>query len=545
MPMNRAASDRFTARTLRDPEIKLLEEQQSMFKDNKRPITVSPIYPSSNNSDILETRRNVKETILKLNIKEKNLLEKEKLLFSQQKEFKSVLKSFSEQKKMFDLQKDELVKTQDNYRRNYQELERNQLALKKLEEDFKEEKSKFDKQRSEIYNTKMNTEFLSKQSEKNLQSTAMQGKRNFEELGEIGEVNSRLEEQLEQDTEMGERLLELQAKIKSEQKKLKKLLAKNENDKKILTALKDNIKEEREGLKADLDQMENLKISIENKAKSLTLLTNMPQNIEHNSLDFLYKRLQNQIEVYNQEMTFKELRLSEGQKKLNEENEKVFKAHEKLKNIQISLENSKTEIKNFYENIVPEFETLYMKIMKIHEDSNEKYMKINDLFIKLTENIEKVKKNNCNEVNEFCPQDKKLEKLKTQTETDDSVNISTIEDLTKELVSKLKHVNNKEKLLERERITYKHKMVALKNAKDKLKKDNEDIGEAREKVKMQLHHLEQGMKVLTNKESELLAIKQELDKRANMVSIRENQLELKALQIKEQGALRGERKASK
>ncbi|OMJ81036.1 hypothetical protein SteCoe_18599 [Stentor coeruleus] len=541
MQMNRATSDRFIARTLRDPEIRILVEQESFLKDNKRPITVSPSYPSTNNSDIIETRKKVKETILKLDIKEKNLMEKEKLIISQQKEFKCVLESFSEQKKLFDLQRDKLVKTQEDYQKKHQELERSQLALKKLKEDFKEEKSQFDKKRSENQNMKNSTESVSKQSEKAFISTAIQSKRNFEELGEIGEVNSRLEE-LEQDTEKEEQLLKLQAKIKSEQERLKKLIAKNEKDKKVLNAIKANIKEQREDLKADLVQMENLKISIENKAKSLTLFTNIPQKSENNSLDLLYNRLQNQIEVYNQEMTIKELQLSEGQKKLKEDNEKIFKTHEKLKNIQISLDNSKSEIKNFYENIIPEFETLYDKISKIHEDSKERYLKINNLLIRLTENIETVEKNR---YNELSPQDKKLEKLKTMTGTDDSVDISTIEDLTKELVSKLKNVNNREKLLEKERNEYKQKMLTLKNAKEKLKKDSNDIGEAREKVKIQLRHLEQGMKALGNKESELLAIKQELDKRANMINIRENQLELKALQIKEQSLIRGERKASK
>lgn len=545
MPMNRAASDRFIPRTLMDAEIKLQEEHKSLIKDNKRPITVSPSYPSSNNSDILETRRRVKETILKLNIKEKNLIEKEKLLVSQQKEFKSVLESFSEQKKLFDLQRDELVKTQEDYIKKHQELERNQLEFKKLKEDFKEEKSQFEKQRSEIHNMKNNTESVSKQSEKSLISTAMQGKRDFEELGEIGEVNSRLEDQLEQDTEKEEQLLKLQVKIKSEQRRLKKLISKNENDKKVLNSIKNDIKEQRECLKADLEHMENFKISFENKTHSLSLLPNTQQTHESNSLDHLYNRLRNQIEVYNQEMTTKELQLLEGQKKLKEDNEKIFNTHQKLKDIQISLENSKAEIQNFYENIVPEFEILYGKITKIHGDSSDKYLELNDLLIRLKENIEKVEKTNYGEASEVYPQDRKLEKLKTQTETDDSVNISTIEDLTKELVSRLRNVNTKEKLLERERNSYKNKISALKSAKEKLRKDNDNIGEAKEKIKMQLHHLEQGMKALTNKESELLAIKQELDKRANMVSIRENQLELKILQIKDQGVNKSERKASK
>lgn len=524
--MRKIPSDRFSTRSAREMAEKMLDDKQPLNEGNKRPNTISPNYSSSQISDILGTKNKIKEAILKLNRYEKILMEKEHKLASQQQEFKSVLHAFAEQKQLFDIEKEDLYKYREDHEKKAFELEKGFAKLNIMKEEFEDEKSKFDIEKEEIQKIKEMTELNYKESEKVVQVAAIKGKKISDELTHIEEASFKIEEQWDCLNQKEEELSRLQSKLNFQQEDLEKAFEKLNIQKKTLNDLRDNIKEESLMLKFQQEELEKTKISVECKIQELNSLKISSNIYENKDLDYLYNKLKEQIEVYNQEMSIKELRLLKEQKKIKESHQHMMQTFQDLKLIQFSLESSKAEIKDFYENMVLEFEEMFSKISKISEIFSEKSGKLDELLKKIAENITDIA--GTKETEDFSPRNQVSDKP-----TEDFYDLKEIDELTKELISKLKIVNTKEKFLDNERNHYKSKFLALKKAKETIKKNNEDIISAKEKMKIQLYHLEQGVKTLTGKENELKFIQQELDKKMNLLKIKENQIELRSLQLRD------------
>ncbi|OMJ84868.1 hypothetical protein SteCoe_13925 [Stentor coeruleus] len=531
MPMRKIPTDRFSTRSAREMAEKLLDEKQLLNEGNKRPNTMSPNYSSSQISDILGTKNKIKEAILKLNRYEKILMEKEHKLASQQQEFKSVLHAFAEQKQVFDIEKEEMNNNREEYEKKTYELEKKFVEFRVLRDEFEDEKSKFEIEREEIQKIKEITELNYKESEKVYQVTSIKGQKISDELTHIEEVSFKIEEQWDQLNKKEEELSKLQAKLNFQDEDLKNAFEKLDIEKKALNDLKDNIKEESLMLMFQQEELEKKKVSVECKIQELNSFRISSNISENKELDHLYNKLKEQIEVYNQEISIKELRLLKEQKKIKENSEYMIKTYQDLKLIQFSLENSKAEIKDFYKNIVSEFEEMFSKVSKISDNLSEKSGKLDELLKKFAENIIDVA--GTKETEDFSPRnqgsDKPIEYF---------YDLKEIDELTKELISKLKIVNFKEKLLDKERNKYKSKFLELKKAKDTIKRNNEEIISGKEKMKIQLYHLEQGVKSLTSKENELKFIQQELDKRINLLKIKENHIELRSLQLRDNSMIK-------
>ena len=104
-----------------------------------------------------------------------------------------------------------------------------------------------------------------------------------------------------------------------------------------------------------------------------------------------------------------------------------------------------------------------------------------------------------------------------------------------ELENKLRLLEEKQAELEAEAIRNARNTENLRRTMSELDLAKIQLEEREERFKVQSYNLTVGMRALANKENELMNCRAELDKRTNLLNIKEQQLNLRSLQAKDRG----------
>lgn len=458
-------------------------------------------------------------------IKAKNELKSYKLILNQrqsklenqEKELKEYLDIFSDEKVIFENKK--LILEGKN-----REIEIKTKALQDKELTFKHN-----------YDTFLKEKALVEQEKQKINEKKEQINLNYQDSEKIKEINLSENKKLKETIEK----YELEAKILQEKLQsvnlkyeyIEKVKEDLDRSKKLLEEERKQLYKDRESLQTFKQQLSDERLSLYQEKTENQTRRSVPSNkpdYHHKrgssdsnlkDLNSLFKAVEAQVAVFNNEVAIKESKILAKEKKLAEDEEKLLTASLKISSIQKSLISTKSELLDFYDKIIPEIETLFNKASLTMKSLNEKYCLLDSLYSQVNQNFSL-----------FSPRDlgnasKELKynkfESKTPSQFGGSYDSKTIDDVARELESKLLAVEKKEEELRLE-------SIQLAKNKENIRLIKTDLEKDKEKLKKQFYHLESGFKALASKEKELVEYKQELDKKSVLLSVREKQLILTA-----------------
>ena len=520
-------------------------------------------YPIVNNNlmdEILQAKNKLKSTQNELLKYEKFLMEKDQILQTKENEIKYALQALNQDKQKFE---DDNNKLAENIK--LQEI---------LARQFNEKNCKF----NEEYEKFLCDKKLLENQQENLSLLRLQIESNFNKSNKVTRLNTMNNENLEQAMSKYDNLNRNLIKENEEllQKKIAVESMKEDVDRKLLI-----IDEEKKKLKIEIEQFKATKnassqgnvimktrIECSPFYKDETISKNI-ESTDPKELEKLINRLLAQLQVFNEEVAIKESQLTEKQQKLKLDQEKIAKSFHEIEKINRSLVISKNEIHIFYTETLPAIEFIHQKLLAMMSDVNSKLLKIDKLHSRinrdvylfttasesnpvknLQENIDftfanqdrdGLSKNSDVKVSNTVrngsekmtlPKEQKYSELKTESDSGYLCDSRTVEEIVKELSLKIKSAEEREKKLLKESLKIAKISEIIEKAKTQFKIEKMEIERDKENNKMLKFNLEAKIKEFDAKDNELKCFKQELDKRANLLKIKENQIEIRTMQLR-------------
>jgi myosin heavy chain 9/10/11/14 len=428
---------------------------------------------------IILAKNQLKKAHLKLSNYQKVLKEKEQKLKTQEAELKYFLQGFNEEKKNFEEEKELITLKLRELEIRIKASREKELEIQNKFDQLEIQKQLFSREKSTIMKMKEKMEQTCLETEKIKEINLFQQQKLEQELQKLEIEKEILMEKEENQADKEIELEKIQESILTQRKILEQEKKQFSEEKTKLGSMKLEIEKEKYKMIKESIQLETDKSYIE--------FTSSYQNANENKklvpeeIQTLFDKLRTQIDVFNEEITTREFLISEKQRILKEDAQRLAETFEKIQMVQGSLATVKNEILSLFEESLPE-------IQKIYENS----------------------------------------KLMSQELSEHK----TLENMIKELAYKLKMMEIRETELEKQYIECYEAKEKIRGKQIKLYKDIETFNEEKEMFEAKSYNLKLGIKNLAAKEAEVKYLKQELDKRAQMLNIKENQIEVKLLQIK-------------
>lgn len=505
----------------------LIEEKKSLESEYTRFSNGSPPKNSSDDSrDIMTPKSKILNAQKELSKIEELLKTKEKRLETKEQDNLALALKLTEEKRSLEYEKSQLE-------RKTRELEIRICALQEKEAEFSsstnnfyDEKLAIEKEKQSIHLLKQKTEENYSESERIKEITLLTQENVQKELEKFNFEWKMLEEKaaamnLKQDY-IDKSHIDLERKKRIIEEERTKVLGEKEN----LIKIKQQISDER--LSWFEEKQESSKLKMLNE--SIKSECKQSESSDTKDLTKMYEKLKSQMEVYNKEITEKEMKIELQQQAIKKNTDKISIEFANLALVHQSLQRTKSEILQFNLQILPQIEVAFNEANNIVQTLKKKITEVEIMEKKLFNYLQKVKK-----LDNFALKDKKVQIVseKSCSRSESFVSNEMIDDITRELESKLKAVENREKELEAGIIENSKTAEYLKDLREKMNLANKEISGEKEKINLQVYQLEQGIKALTFKENEIQEYKVELDKRANLLKIKEKQLDLKLIKCRE------------
>ncbi|OMJ79733.1 hypothetical protein SteCoe_20213 [Stentor coeruleus] len=464
--------------------------------------------PSFSNSKMFTAQKELSkiEELLKAKEKRLDIRDQDNIILSSKLE---------DEKRILDYEKSQLKTKTRELEIRIRALQEKEADFKSSVENFSHEKADFDRKRQSIHLTKQKIEENHSESEK------------------IKEITLITQEYLQKEREKFDfewKMLEEKATALSlKQEYIEKSHFDIERMKKIIEEQQIKVNTEKENLMKIKKQISDEKLSWfeerqENDKFRKFNDSKINDSVEARDLSKIFENLKSQIDVYNQEIESKEVKIEKQQQEIKKNHDKISNEFFSLGIIHQSLERTRSEILQFNNYILPLIEDAYKEAKSLIQTFAERFAEVELMEKKLSNSLEIVRiKNGRSE--------ERIPELFIEKPYFDSeyANPNMIEDITKELENKIKAVEIKERELNAGILENTRTAEYLRDIRNKLDEAKADINEERNKIKMQVFQLEQGIKVLTAKENEVQEYKKELDKRANLLKIKEKQLDLQLI----------------
>ena len=238
------------------------------------------------------------------------------------------------------------------------------------------------------------------------------------------------------------------------------------------------------------------------KSTSLDMKVMINERPCDKDLQNLYDKLRAQIGVFNREISDRESKIHDQQRRLGYEQEQLSKNLYNLQGVKEGLLRTKQEILTFYNETIPQLEAMYRAMLELLAKMKTGYADAESLYNRMSHSMSLASSlNGSRSQLEIRPNSSSVESRKSENGID---------------------LNSKGQ---------NHRQTAemLKEAKVKIETSQKEIAEEKEKLKIQHQQLEQGVRALNAKKIEIMQYKLELDKRANLLNMKESQLDLKDL----------------
>lgn len=467
---------------------------------------------------------------------------KEKRLEAKEQEILSQTSKLSEDRRMLDFEKSE-------HESKVQELEGNIRSFQEKESTFTNSSEKFYQDRESLEKEKDTIHILKQKIEKNYSESEK-----IKELTMLADENLRKEQEIfKVERQMFE---EKSNDLSLKQKYIDKTYTELEREKKIIEFEKRKILNEKDELTKIKQQISDDRLSWLEEQQETSKKTNESRMSEgkpsidsskSRELAKMYEKLKAQIEIFNKETEDREIRINSQQQILRSDTEKISSNYANLSLIEQSLQRTKSEIIEFNKIILPQIEDMFKEKVSLFQTFAVRFSEVEGLEKKLVQYLNMIGPSE----NGISPTEKKFKIAEkkgfergqtmegyTKNNMENGVRMSSDMEV-RDFESRIKAVEIREReldfaLLENARMT-----EYLKKAKNKIRIDKDKVREEKDKIKIQAFQLEQRIKALTIKENEIQSFKSELDKKANLLKIKERQLDLKIInaRVSEQAVL--------
>lgn len=467
---------------------------------------------------------------------------KEKRLEAKEQEILSQTSKLSEDRRMLDFEKSE-------HESKVQELEGNIRSFQEKESTFTNSSEKFYQDRESLEKEKDTIHILKQKIEKNYSESEK-----IKELTMLADENLRKEQEIfKVERQMFE---EKSNDLSLKQKYIDKTYTELEREKKIIEFEKRKILNEKDELTKIKQQISDDRLSWLEEQQETSKKTNESRMSEgrpsidsskSRELAKMYEKLKAQIEIFNKETEDREIRINSQQQILRSDTEKISSNYANLSLIEQSLQRTKSEIIEFNKIILPQIEDMFKEKVSLFQTFAVRFSEVEGLEKKLIQYLNMIGPSE----NGISPTEKKFKIAEkksfergqtmegyTKNNMENGVRMSSDMEV-RDFESRIKAVEIREReldfaLLENARMT-----EYLKKAKNKIRIDKDKVREEKDKIKIQAFQLEQRIKALTIKENEIQSFKSELDKKANLLKIKERQLDLKIInaRVSEQAVL--------
>lgn len=513
---------RFSINALINEKAKLMQESSKIFRTTT----------AKSHSDSVETKKtkfvNAKQ---ELDLYEDLLAQKVKILEGQEIQFAEKLKRFEDEKANFQLEKSILDTKAHELEIRILALKDKETSLKKDLSVFANDKKDLEEEKNNILRMKQKVEENYNESEK-IREVNLIAQENLQKDIKIFQVEKQILEDRSQSVSLKETYIEkLQEDIERKKRILDEEKLNNIREQEYLKELKQEISEKKMTLHEESQETERTKRFIEGKVIELKngpiSLVSEPKEILN-----LYNKLQSQIEVFNEEILIRETRFLHQQQKLKKDQEKLAFFFNLAQKIEHKLNETKEEISQFRREIVAEAEMILANANELCTSLNERFPMLDALYSRMHQNLFLF--SSATDVG-ISAKDLKAKRFEVRTAANSANSFDTkmMEELMKELENKLRVVEGREKEIQNEADIMEKSSMALKLAKEKLDTAIVEIQEKEERLKVQFYNLNVGIKALSSKENEIMAYRVELDKRANLLNIKEEQMNLKSLQFQD------------
>jgi chromosome segregation ATPase len=483
-------------------------------------------------TELIEAKNQLKKAHEKLSKYEKELIIKDQLINSKEREAKSFVKTFSEEKSRLDEERQVFEQLKTDFELKQIDFESKELRLLKDQENLKSEKAAFLKENQEIYSLKSKIEKDVEEIEKLFALNSIQSAQLSESQKNLEESQAKLSKEYEIFEEHLKNLETSKEKLFLEQGKLQIERESLNSDRRELEKTLKNVKKEQEKLKNDTENIEKLRKKLEIQKLELNLLCEASLHPESLRISDLLERLELAMEVYNEEVTKRELLLAQKHSEILADSRKILDSMVKIREIHDSLERTKHEIHVFYTEIVPSLEFAYSKSKEIQESLNSKFKVVEGLFVRITESALRLANVKDPGVSFMAFHEKNYDMTKKER-NEYLFDVKNVETLTKELLARIKGLNLKELEVDKKARDQALVLEYINKAKESISDARRDLDIQREKVNEQGAQIDFAFKALGNKECEIRVLIQELEKRKEMLKKKENLIEMRMFQLRE------------
>lgn len=498
----------------------LIEEKKSLESEYTRLSRGnSPKISSEDSKELSISKSKIFSAQKELSKIEELLKAKEKRLDISDQENIILSSKLEDERRILDYEKSQLQSKTRELEIRIRALQEKEADFTSSTENFWREKAAFEREKQSFLLVKQKIEENHSESEK-IKEITLITQENLQKEREKFDFEWRMLEEkaaamtLKQDY-IDKSQLDLERKKKMIEEERTKVLIEKES----LIKIKQQISDER--LSRFEERQEN------NKSKRIDD-SKINESGEARELSKIFDYLKSQIEVYNKEVTSKELKIGMQQQGIKKNHEKLSNEFSGLGLIHQSLQRTKSDILQFNNYILPQIEDAFKEANSLVQTFAKRFAEVEIIEKKLSKCLEIASKEN------GSPKERKVQiTIEKPYFNSESVSPDMIEDLTKELENKIKVVEAKERELNTGILENTKTAEYLKDVRNKLNEAKANINEERDKIKMQVYQLEQGIKTLTAKENEVQEYKKELDKRANLLKIKEKQLDLQLIKHKE------------
>ncbi|OMJ71432.1 hypothetical protein SteCoe_30367 [Stentor coeruleus] len=513
----------------------LIEEKKALeFEYTQLSRESSPRLLNEDSKELRDSKTKILNAQKELSKIQGLLKAKEKRLDAKEQEILSQTSKLSEDRRMFEYEKSELEFKTQELEGNIRSFQEKESTFTISFEKYWQDKESLEKEKDTIHILKQKIEKNYLESEKIKKFTIL-AEEDLKKEQEILRVERQMYEEKANDLSSKQRYIdktftELEREKKIIEIEKKKIL----NEKDELIKIKQQISDDRLSL---LEEHQETEKSRKTNESRMSEARPSVDNSKSRELTKMYEKLKAQIEIFNKETENREIIISSQQQAIHFDTEKISKNYTNLSLIEQSLLRTKSEILEFNQIIMPQIESMFKECVSLLQTFAIRFSEIEGLERKLIEYLNMIGPSE----NGISPTEKKVKIIEKKSlrrggnmESHGKIHMENGIRLPSEMEFKdfedrIKAVEIRERELDFALLDNARMTEYLKKAKNKIRVDKDKVREEKDKIKIQAFQLEQRIKALTIKENEIQSFKIELDKKANLLKIKEKQLDLKII----------------
>ena len=513
----------------------LLSEKRNLEQESIKLIRSGTERVQSDSFDTTNSKKRLVIAQKELERYQQLLIEKEKSLQIREAELDTAAYEFTEERKISQVEASIIEGKAHELEIRIMALRDKESQLKNMTDTFEIERRKIEDEKNTILKIKQKIEENCMESEK-IREINLITQENLQRDIKLFEVEKQiLEEKVQAQALKQDYIEKSQEDLERKKRQIDEERNKISREREYLQNLKQEISDQKISLQEDLQESEKTKRLIEGTLSELKSKPTASNFTETKDIVGIYAKLQGQIEIYNSEVNIREAKIADQQDRLRKDRERLNYSIDAIGQIQNRLIATKNEILAFRNEILYEFESLFTKSSGMCTSLSKKLPLIDELYSRMNQNLYIFSSATDTGVS---PEEFKVKRFEGKTngyQLEGTLDSRVIEEMMIELENKLRMLEEKQIEIETEAIGNATTAENLRLAKEKLDSAKTELEEKEERFKVQHYNLTVGVRALTNKENELMNYRLELDKRTNLLNIKEQQLNLRVLQARDKG----------